>query len=140
MAFVGFGVGRVAKDQEVKNVNGNSVINFELAVEDNYVGKDGKRGVTYVPFAAWGKTADAVAKYVKQGNLISYSVEDVKVNTYEKDDITYTSYINTLSQFEVLQVAQRNRAQAGKTEEPKSDVQASSADSSASVNPDDLPF
>lgn len=140
MAFVGFGVGRVASDQEVKNVNGNSVINFDLAVEREYVNKDGKRNVDYIPFAAWGKTANAVAKYVKQGNLISYSVEDVKTNTYEKDGVTYTSYVNTLSQFEVLQVAQRNRTQASASEEPKSDVQASAANDSASVSSDDLPF
>lgn len=112
MAITGFGLGRVVRDAEIKNANGNSVINFNLAVERNYQDANGTRPVDFLSFVAWDKTAEAVAKYIKKGNLLSYSFNDAHINTYDNDGARSQTIVMTLDQFEVLQQVGQPKAQA----------------------------
>lgn len=117
MAITGFGLGRVVRDAEIKNTNGNSVINFNLAVERNYQDENGTRPVDFLSFVAWDKTAEAVAKYVKKGNLLSYSFNDARINTYDNDGARSQTVVMTLDQFEVLQQVGQSK-DAPKAEQP----------------------
>lgn len=67
-----FGMGRITKDLEKKTTpSGVSVLNFTIAVEDDYKPKDGsERGVAFVDCVAWRSTADFLEKYSGKGRMI----------------------------------------------------------------------
>ena len=146
MSMSGFVSGRVTHDAELRNIQEKTVINFRVAVERDYTNKKGEREVDYLPLVAWDKTATVLAPYLKQGNLIEFDVNDFRLNRYEKDGEKYTSIVGTVSQFDVLAVADRNRAKAN--EEVASDSvadvapsqPAETSDATFAVAPEDLPF
>lgn len=140
MAMTGFGLGRVTRDAEMKNSDGNSVINFSLAVERSYQNDDGTRPVDFLSFVAWDKTAEAVAKYLKKGNLISYSYSDARVNDYDKDGARTQTFQFTLDQFEVLQQVKRDQeAPKAPVADAQPEAPAQEADEPI-VDDSDLPF
>ena len=66
------GMGRITKDIEKKvTPSGISVVNFSIAVEDDYKPKDGTdRQVYFVECEAWGHNADFLEKYCGKGRNI----------------------------------------------------------------------
>lgn len=56
--------GRLTSDPEFKNVNGKSLVNFTLAVQET------KDKAHFLGFTAWEKTADLINTYCKKGNKI----------------------------------------------------------------------
>lgn len=56
--------GRLTTDPEFKNVNGKSLVNFTLAVQET------KDKAFFFGFTAWEKTADLINQYCKKGNKI----------------------------------------------------------------------
>lgn len=147
MAMSSIFSGRVANDQTIKNANGVPVINFDLAVERDFTDKSGNRGVDYISFVAWDKTASVIANYIKSGNLLSITSADVRVNQRTLDGIRISDTVNTVNQFEVLSVAAKNRNQqpaqeaaAQQDADAKQAAEAQVADEAANVDLDDLPF
>ena len=65
------GIGRITKDLEKKvTPSGVSVMNFTIAVEDDYKPKDGDRRVAFVDCVAWRGTADFLEKWSGKGRNI----------------------------------------------------------------------
>jgi single-strand DNA-binding protein len=65
--------GNVGSVKELKDVNGEKVLNFSLAV-DNGKDKNGeKRDPTWVDCALWGKRAEALAPYITKGSKLALS-------------------------------------------------------------------
>jgi single-strand DNA-binding protein len=57
--------GNLTRDPESRTVqSGNTVCNFDLAVNEK---KGGKESVLYVKVAAWGKTGELCQQYLKKG-------------------------------------------------------------------------
>ena len=65
-------VGRLTKDLELrKTPNGNSVINFFVAVNRPFPNKQtGEREADFVNCVAWGKTAENTATFVGKGSMV----------------------------------------------------------------------
>ena len=66
-------IGRMTKDAELRYIAGSglAVASFSIAIDRDYVGKDGKRETDFIPVEVMGKTAEFCANYLSKGRLIS---------------------------------------------------------------------
>lgn len=71
--------GRLTADPEYKNVNGKSLVNFNLAVQET------KDKAHFFGFTAWEKTADLINTYCKKGNKILVECQAAQ-ETWEGQD------------------------------------------------------
>ena len=79
-----FGLARLGGDAEIRTTsNGEQVATLALAFSYGRKGSDGKRPTQWVDGALWGKRAEALAPYLLKGGLVSVSLEDVHVETFE---------------------------------------------------------
>ena len=80
---------RIGNDPEVRFIpSGDAVLGLSLAYAYGRKGSDGKRPTQWLDAAIWGKQAEAVAKYLKKGDQISVSVDDLHIEVYKKKDGT----------------------------------------------------
>lgn len=79
-----FGLARLGRDAEIRTTsNGEQVATLALAFSYGRKGSDGKRPTQWVDGALWGKRAEALAPYLLKGGLVSVSLEDVHVETFD---------------------------------------------------------
>ena len=64
--------GNIARDGELKNINGNSILNFVVA---NSVGFGDKKTTLWLDCSLFGKRAESVAPYIKKGQSVFISGE-----------------------------------------------------------------
>lgn len=94
-------VGRTTKDIELRYTTGQSrtaVAKFTLAVDR--IGKD--KGADFISCVAFGKTAEAMDKYVKKGHRIGIAGR-IQTGSYEKDGIKIYTTDVVVSEMEFLQ-------------------------------------
>ena len=64
-------MGRLVADPELRQTpNGVSVCAFRIAVNRNFVGKDGKQQADFIDIVAWRQSAEFVSKYFAKGKMI----------------------------------------------------------------------
>jgi single-strand DNA-binding protein len=85
------GVGRVAKEQELKQVGDTSILRLTLIANDKFGEKE---TVTSVQFIAFNGTAQALAKNVRKGDQLI--VEAYLKNNYWTDSKEQRHYDNDL--------------------------------------------
>ena len=89
-----FGVGRVAKDIELKTVDvdgkENRVCEFDVACRL----RDKK--TSFIRVEIWSEFAVACAKYLKKGSLISFTGEGV-IRSYTRTDGSYGTEIKVIN-------------------------------------------
>lgn len=79
-------VGRVARDIELKKTQGGaSVATVVLAVDRDFVAKDGKRDTDFINIEVWNARAEYCARNIEKGRLISVT-GSIKTNKYETKD------------------------------------------------------
>lgn len=65
-------IGRSVKDVELRQTSsGTSAVEFTIAVKRNYKNANGQYDSDFFNCVAFGKTAELISKYVKQGDLIA---------------------------------------------------------------------
>lgn len=65
-------IGRLTKDPELrKTSNGNSFVNFQLAVSRNYKNQQGNVETDFINCQVWGTQADNLARYMRKGSQIA---------------------------------------------------------------------
>ena len=66
-------VGRMVSDAELRYIPGSgvAVASFAIAVDRDYIGKDGKRETDFIPVEVMGKSAEFSANYLGKGRLVS---------------------------------------------------------------------
>lgn len=78
---------RIGNDPEVRFIPaGDAVLSLSLAYAYGRKGSDGKRPTQWLEGVIWGKQAEAVAQYLKKGDQISVSVDDLHIEVYKKKD------------------------------------------------------
>lgn len=83
----GFGLARIGRDAELRRTpQGEAVINLSLAFTYGRKGEDGKRPTQWVDGSLWGKRAELLAEYLTKGTAVSVMLEDVAIQTFEKQD------------------------------------------------------
>lgn len=89
-------IGNLGKDPELRETaSGNNVCNFSLAT--SWKGS-GEEQTTWHNIVVFGKSADAVAKYLKKGSK-AYIRGRIQNRSYEKDGVT--KYISEIVADEV---------------------------------------
>ena len=77
--------GRLTKDVDLRTTpSGRSVAMLTLAI-DRPVTKDGSKEADFIPVVLWGKTAEAVARYVHKGQRLLVEGR-IQVRSYDGKD------------------------------------------------------
>lgn len=82
-----FLIGRITKDAILKSTteNNKSYTKFPLAVERDYIEKDGSKSVDFFQVILWGKSAEKLTQYLNKGRLISV-IGKLRNNNYESKE------------------------------------------------------
>lgn len=84
-----YGLARIGRDAEIRHTaGGEAVASLSLAFSYGKKGADGKRPTQWVDGALWGKRAEALAPHLLKGGLIVATLEDVHIETFQKQDGT----------------------------------------------------
>lgn len=84
MSLQMFGLARLGRDPEMRSTpSGEQVLGMSLAFN---VRIKGEKATTWVDASMWGKRAEAVQQYLEKGSLVSITLEDVHIQTYNKAD------------------------------------------------------
>lgn len=80
-------LGRIGRSAELRKTGaGISVFTVPVAYEFGAKGQDGKRSTQWVDLSVWGKQAESLEQYMKSGQQIFFTADDVHVETYDKKD------------------------------------------------------
>lgn len=86
-------VGRLVRDPELKNTTtGNSLCNFDIAVDDLKKDADGNRTSSFFRCVCFNQTADTLCKYARKGNLVGVDGRLVQ-RKYVRNDNTNASTV-----------------------------------------------
>lgn len=78
-----FGLARIGRDVEVRYIpSGEAVASLSLAFTRRV---KGEKLTQWVDAALWGKRAESLAPYLAKGGLIAVTLEDVHIETYQKN-------------------------------------------------------
>ena len=148
-------VGRLTKDLELRTTpSGMVVTRYTLAVSQNFVDKEGKRGTDFINCITWGRQAENLSKYCKKGSMISlegrisnrsYDAQDGTkkyvteviseninfISTSKSDPDNVPKDINNMSNSQIIKEVVTN-------DDPFAEF-SKEADLTG-INPDDLPF
>ena len=79
-------IGRLTADPEHKQTpSGVSVTSFSIAVDRNYIDKDGNRQTDFINIVAWRNTADFICRYFSKGRMIAIE-GSIQTRKYEDKD------------------------------------------------------
>ncbi len=83
-----FGLARLGRDAEVRFTQAGKPV-ATLALAFDYGRKEnGKRPSQWVDAAFWGERAEVLAPYLLKGQQLSVTVDDVHIETFQKNDGT----------------------------------------------------
>lgn len=78
------GLARIGRDVELRYLpQGDAVANLSLAFTYGRKDSEGKRPTQWVEGSIWGKRAEALAPYLLKGSLVSVTLEDVCIETFQ---------------------------------------------------------
>ena len=133
-----FGLARIGRDVEVRFIpNGEAVANLALAF--NYREK-GEKCTQWVEASLWGKRAESLAPYLKKGGLISVTVDDVHVETYEGKNGTGVKLVGRVSDLELAGGGQSGEQAEKPKPAPQTRQTAPKPSSGFDDMDDDIPF
>ena len=96
--------GRLTRKPELRSTaTGTMVCNFSLAVDNNKIDENGKRGVDFIECVCFNKQAENLCKYQDKGNMIELKGR-LQVDKYQNKDnknvsrtLVYVDSINYIS-------------------------------------------
>lgn len=79
-------IGRLTKDPELKYIpsSGTAVSTFTIAIDRDYIKKDGTKETDFIPIEVMGKLAEVCANNLNKGRLIGVE-GSIRVDSYEKE-------------------------------------------------------
>ena len=86
-------MGRLTRDPELRRTqSGIAVASFTLAVDQDYKGQNGERGVDFINIVAWRGTAEFAEKYFEKGQMAVVSGRLSTRNYEDKNGNKRTAY------------------------------------------------
>lgn len=83
------GLARLGRDAELRRIpSGDAVCNLSLAWNYGQKGADGNRQTQWIDATLWGKRAEVLEPYLTKGGMHCFTLDDVHVETYQKNDGT----------------------------------------------------
>lgn len=121
------GIGNLTREPELVQGTQKPLCRLNMAVNDNYVDKDGNRAVEFLNVIVWGKTAENCVKFLNKGSKISV-VGKVQTRKWEDEKGNTKFAVEVVAQeIEYLSLKK-------KEENRKEDVQQ------VDIDDGDLPF
>lgn len=75
---------RIGRDAELRHTqSGDAVASLSLAYNYGRKGQDGNRPTQWVDGSLWGKQAEALVQYLTKGKLVSVTLDDVHIETFQ---------------------------------------------------------
>ena len=110
-------IGRMTKDAELRYIAGSglAVASFSIAIDRDYVGKDGKRETDFIPVEVMGKTAEFCANYLSKGRLISLD-GSLRIDNYETKEGQRRTFTKVVAR-SITALDSRKPMQEAKTDE-----------------------
>lgn len=94
-----FGLARIGRDVEIRTTaQGEPVAGLALAF--SYRAK-GEKLTQWVEASLWGKRAEALAPYLRKGGLISVTIDDVHIETYQGRDKEGVKLVGRIADIEL---------------------------------------
>ena len=111
--------GRLTKNVEVRHIptTGTLVASFNLAVQRDYIKKDGTRDVDFIPVEAMGKVAEFCVNYLSKGRLVAVQ-GSLRVDRYQ-DKTTQEFKIFTKVSARSIQALDKNPNNNDSTDDTK---------------------
>ena len=136
-----FGLARLGRDAEIRTTSqGKSVATLALAFSYGRKGSDGNRPTQWVDAALWGKRAEALAPYLLKGGLVSVSLEDVHIETFDGKNGPGHKLAARVVDVELASPKQAGSAPAQQPRPAPRPAPAPSAGSGFEDMTDDVPF
>ncbi len=136
-----FGLARLGRDAELRTTSqGESVATLALAFSYGRKGSDGNRPTQWVDAALWGKRAEALAPYLTKGGLVSVSLEDVHIETFDGKNGPGHKLAARVVDVELASPKQAGSAPAQQPRPAPRPAPAPSAGSGFEDMTDDVPF
>ena len=81
------GLARLGRDAETRTLaSGKIVANLSLAVSYGQRGQDGNRPTQWIEASIWDRQAEALAPFLTRGSVHCFTLSDVHMETYRKND------------------------------------------------------
>ena len=111
--------GRLTKNVEVRHIptTGTLVASFNLAVQRDYIKKDGTRDVDFIPVEVMGKVAEFCVNYLSKGRLVAVQ-GSLRVDRYQ-DKTTQEFKIFTKVSARSIQALDKNPNNNDSTDDTK---------------------
>ena len=143
--------GRLGRDPEIQDVNGNDVARFSLAIDDSYKRRDGEKvdRVCWLDCEAWGGTAGILQRYAGKGARVAVMGNLQMDQWQDKATGANRSKIKLrLANFGGLTLlgspGESGRSGGGQREiqndSPRQTRQPDASAPSQDIDPDDIPF
>lgn len=128
-------VGRLTKDVDLrKTPSGKSVGNFTLAVNRKFKNQQGEYEADFIMCQIWDKSADTLALYVKQGQMVAISG---RINTRNYDNQQGQKvYVTEVIVENFTLVGGNNKTNQQQQPSPFADFAGTNVD----ISEDELPF
>lgn len=142
------GMARLGRDAEVRYTpGGDAVANLSLAVTIFDKTAENNRGTQWIDASIWGKQAEALTQYMVKGSLHCFTLSDMKLDTYQKNDgsegTKLTARVDSVELGPRQEGGQGEQRQAAPAQRPASAPAARPAPKPApnfSDMDDDIPF
>jgi single-strand DNA-binding protein len=142
------GIGRLTKDIELRYTSSNiAVATFTIAINQEYLSKDGNRGVDFINCVTYKIQAENIAKYCSKGSQVAiegriqtrnYDDKDGKKVYITEIKVNSVEFIQSIEKKENTP-KEENKITPEEVEESKSDPFAEFG-SEVQFTDDDLPF
>ncbi|MCC0752630.1 single-stranded DNA-binding protein [Clostridioides sp. ZZV13-5731] len=129
-------IGRLARDPDLKYIpgSGTAVATFSIAVDRDYIKKDGTKETDFIPVEVMGKLAEVCANNLGKGRLVAI-VGSIRVDSYEKEGEKRTYTKVHADRMKFLDYKKENKENEYTFEPQGLDPQGFQA-----IDDDDIPF
>jgi single-strand DNA-binding protein len=128
--------GRLGRDAETRQTNGDSVTGFSVAVD---VGFGDRKHVLWVACSMWGKRGESVAPYLTKGTSVTVS-GDVDLRQYEGKDGSAKAELTLNVQRLTLQGSRESRGGGDRESAPSAPPSRQETSGKDEPFNDDIPF
>ena len=133
-------VGRLTRDPELRYIpgTGTPVASFTIAIDRDYVKKDGSKETDFIPVEVMGKSAEFCANYITKGRLValqgSIRVDNYQTQSGEKRTFTKVS-TRSVQALDSKNKSENSYRESAPAFEPSFEPQGLDA-----IDDDDIPF
>jgi len=137
-------VGRLTKDPELRYIpgTGTPVANFSIAVNRDFVNKEGKREADFFNIVVYGKNGENCANYISKGRLVGIqgSIQNRAYETQAGEKRSITEIIASKVEFLESKNKSDDLNRAGNNFERSFEPTGLDPDGFQALDDDDIPF